>query len=237
MCTVSVIPLANGFRLACNRDESRLRAIALPPAIVHHEGVRAVMPRDPDAGGTWIAVTEARLAFTILNLNSEGESPSASGDRSRGEIIPRLILCRTADEVPELLKSMTVSTFRPFRLVVADRDTVLELRSDSAPVRHRLSAPLMFTSSGLGDHLVEAPRRALFQQVMRKDGDPVANQDRFHMHRWRSHPHLSVLMERADARTVSRTVVEVHDGGEIRMDYWAIGEGAVTAAPTYCLGS
>jgi hypothetical protein len=36
-----------------------------------------------------------------------------------------------------------------------------------------------------------------------------AAQDAFHRHRWPDHPHLSVNMERADARTVSHAVIDL----------------------------
>jgi hypothetical protein len=180
------------------------------------------MPRDPESGGTWIAVTEGLLAFAVLNLNVGDGSPATYGERSRGELIPEVLTCRTGDEVVRVLEG-DARAFRPFRLIVVHGDDVLELRAKTAPRRCHLTRPLMFTSSGLGDHLVETPRRALFEWMMRRRGDPVANQDRFHRHRWQSRPHLSVEMERADALTVSRTVVEVGHAG-VRMEYWPVGQ-------------
>ena len=73
-----------------------------------------------------------------------------------------------------------------------------------------LTVPRLFTSSSLGDRLVEEPRRALFKQLVANDhGDALRAQFRFHRHRWTASPELSVHMERADAVTVSRTVIDV----------------------------
>ena len=39
--------------------------------------------------------------------------------------------------------------------------------------------------------------------------DRLAQQEAFHRHRWPDRPHLSVCMDRQDARTVSHTVVSL----------------------------
>jgi hypothetical protein len=72
------------------------------------------------------------------------------------------------------------------------------------------STPLLFTSSGLGDHLVEAVRRELFDQMFA--GAPETwerAQHAFHRHRWPQREHLSVNMSRATARTVSHAVIDL----------------------------
>jgi hypothetical protein len=53
-------------------------------------------------------------------------------------------------------------------------------------------------------------------------GGPAVAQDAFHHHQWPGRGELSVLMSRADARTVSITTVEI---GERRvwMEYLAAG--------------
>jgi Transport and Golgi organisation 2 len=223
MCTVSVIPFRGGFRLVHNRDELRRRVTARPPIIVETDGVRALMPIDPESGGTWVAGTENGLAFALLNLNERESQPAAAAGRSRGGIIPPLLGCRTVAEAAAAMLSLQRGIYRPFRLIVAGGGVVSELRHAAArPARQRLTSPMMFTSSGLGDHLVEAPRRALFERIMAGRGDHVQKQDRFHAHRWRARPHISVDMERAEASTVSRTVLEV-EGDRVHMEYTAVG--------------
>jgi hypothetical protein len=51
MCTVTIIPTEHGMRRACNRDESPLRAAALPPRVVTVGKRQALMPIDPLSGG------------------------------------------------------------------------------------------------------------------------------------------------------------------------------------------
>ena len=73
-----------------------------------------------------------------------------------------------------------------------------------------VSRPVMLTSSSLGDDVVEAPRRRLFERlVVRNEGAWLRAQARFHAHQWPSRPEVSVRMERPDARTVSRSQIDV----------------------------
>jgi uncharacterized protein with NRDE domain len=228
MCTVSIVPTAGGFRLVSNRDESRSRAIASPPRIVLTDGVRAVMPIDPDSGGTWVAGSEHGLAFAILNLNLDPSPSGSKNAQSRGEIIPDLLAARTVEEASEMLLGRSLESYRPYRLILAAAGIVCELRQ-SPPIStcQPLTAPVMFTSSGLGDHLVEAPRRALFDRMMAGGaadvGDLIERQDRFHAHQWPSERHISVMMERLEASTVSRTVLLV-EGECVHMEYTAVGQ-------------
>jgi len=67
----------------------------------------------------------------------------------------------------------------------------------------------MFTSSSLGDVLVEPPRRELLERLVLAAGDWLHGQARFHRHRWTSRPEISVNMAREDAATVSRTTIDV----------------------------
>lgn len=214
MCTVSLIAIAGGIRLACNRDEQRARAVAsLPQA--HLLGRRqAVFPVDPQGGGTWIGVNDAGLAATLLNHHPPAASgASFVGRVTRGRIVPSILATDTFDGALAVTEALRASDFRPFRLVVVAGRAVAELTSDGATLRitHlRLERPMLWTSSSLGDALVEGPRRALFEHIVGSDPDDwPARQLTFHRHQWPDRPHLSVRMARADALTVSFSLVDV----------------------------
>lgn len=219
MCTVSVIPLAhgNGIRLACNRDESRTRPPASPPQIRPFGQRRAIMPVDPVSDGTWVAVNDAGLMMSLLNSNAATTPPPQSQRRdlpplSRGRIIPSLLHCDCAAAAIVLAKQLRPADYQPFRLVVLDGQTCAEAMSDGIGIRavRRAmgSTPLLFTSSGLGDDLVQGPRCRLFELMVMREGNSD-RQDEFHRHSWPQRPELSVCMSRPDARTVSYTVVEL----------------------------
>ena len=229
MCTVTIIPvgaaaectggagstaLRNGIRLACNRDELRTRPAALPPVIRTFGDRKAIMPVDPVSNGTWIAVNNAGIAATLLNVNL-GSKP-ASGDQqkpSRGTLIPRLMVSESIDQAIETSTAIDPSLYAPFRLIIVDGQRVGSFYSDGQTLRSDDgligNCPNLFTSSGLGDALVEGPRRDLFDHMFADRDDWLSAQDAFHRHSWPDRRHLSVCMDRREARTVSHTVIEI----------------------------
>lgn len=212
MCTVTVVPTRGAVRLACNRDELHSRPAAHPPCVQAFGRRQAVLPVDPVSGGTWVAVNDAGLAMTVLNVNSRvGREEKPAALRSRGTIIPDLLPCEALVSVLSKAVALDSTLFAPFRLVLVDREELAELCSDGQHVRlvcrMAVAEPACFTSSGLGDHRVEGPRRRLFAEVCRRPGDLAVRQVAFHRHHWPDRPHLSVCMRRKDARTVSHTVV------------------------------
>jgi len=229
MCTVTLVPWRGGLRLLTNRDESRRRRPAEPPAARDVPGSprRAAHPVDADAGGTWVAVNTAGLAMTLLNANPPGIEPTRRprGPRSRGMILTERLGCGSADEVAASLRTLDAAQYGPFRLVAADATRVAVAASDTEQLVVETAAwgdrPLMWTSSGLGDHRVEPPRRALFDAWFGEAADRWPDeQDAFHRHRWAQRPELSVCMARSDARTVSLTSVMV-TAQWVRMTYHA----------------
>ena len=236
MCTVTIVPNNEGFRLVCNRDERRGRAAALPPAVHGLQHRTAIFPVDPVGRGTWVGVNDAGLAAALLNRSIDSAAPiDKSGLRSRGLIIPDLLGCASLTEALEMGEALDPSGFDRFRLVMAQNATVAIVTSDgvalSAEVAY-LSRPMMLTSSSLGDALVEGPRKLLFEQLFAgEERSWLRAQSRFHHHQWRSRRDISVKMERGDARTVSHTVVDVSSRAiELRYRPLDSGESVVVRA-------
>ncbi len=230
MCTVTLLPIEHadgiGVRIGCSRDESVLRPSALPPISKSFGKRSALLPVDPQSNGTWIAANDAGLALVLLNRNRTPANKTPTANRSRGEIIPSLLHCESIVDATEEMRLLGTDDFGPFRLLIVSREAFAEIDStqqvDSyAPCR--FDRPRIFTSSGLGDEVVEGPRTELFRCYFfkRKSSNCMASlQDRFHLHRWTGREHLSVCMSRKDARTVSYTVVQML-GQAVSMTYRA----------------
>lgn len=226
MCTVSAIALPGGFRIACNRDELRSRPLAHPSARHPHGEREAIYPLDPQSGGTWIAVNDAGLALVVLNVNPERKLAASelATRRSRGTIIPSLLHHADLEDAATQAGRIDPNTYAPFRLLLIDGRTWAQFQSNGHALQSTSGAfdgaPLMFTSSSLGDALVEHPRRELFDRIVRSSDACPRRQDAFHAHRWPDRRHLSVMMSRPDACTVSQTVIEVHRN-LAQLDFWA----------------
>jgi len=227
MCTVTVVPDGDGFRMICNRDERRDRPAALPPT-VHRVGDRTVVyPVDAQSGGTWVGLNDCGLVATLLNRTPDlGARPPAAFARSRGLIVPTLLGCASLDAALTEAQRLEPSEFDLFRLLLVERMTAGILTSDGRTLSaetSNLAAPLFLTSSSIGDSLVEEPRRRLFESMVlsKAPSEWLDAQSRFHVHRWRSPSAISVTMAREDARTVSRTFVQVTASGQ-RLRYYPL---------------
>ena len=132
MCTISVVPVVGGFSLTCNRDERLVRAAAVAPTSRRIGGVEAIFPTDTQAGGTWIAATDAGLAFALLNRCPERREPCEAGcappstdigaqthtRATRGEIILALLTATHLGAVHRRVERLQVARYEPFQLIV-----------------------------------------------------------------------------------------------------------------------
>src|SRR5438132_3548575 len=94
MCTLSWLPLPDGYFLAMNRDELLSRARGIPPSLHESNGVRVIYPSDGDAGGSWLAANE--LGHSLALLNRFEDTPHVEGGeyRSRGCLLLELAATR-----------------------------------------------------------------------------------------------------------------------------------------------
>lgn len=224
MCTVTVVPHGGGVRLLCNRDERRSRPEASPPRMHWLGQHRAIFPIDPAGGGTWIGCNSAGLAAALLNLNVTSRAAALPAERSRGHIVLSVLRCSSLRDAIATVCALDARAFLPFRVVIAQGRRVVMMASDSASVTRAverpLTAPLLFTSSSLGDRLVRRPRRRLFRRlVLDAAGGWLGGQAHFHDHQWAARPEISIRMERPDALTVSRTTIDINNQGcELRYE-------------------
>ncbi|HTM32358.1 MAG TPA: NRDE family protein [Vicinamibacterales bacterium] len=207
MCTASIVRSADGaaLRMVMNRDERRLRPVAHPPAVRRTATGHAVWPTDPEGGGTWVAATDAGLVLLLLNQEGRRRSPELL---SRGLIIPMLAGVRSIGGLADSWKQLDVTAFAPFRLVALTREQLAVFNSaERAPDIAAMGRAHVFASSSLGDAEAQSARGELFARLLRTEIDPGAAQTRFHQHAWPDRRHLSVMMSRVDACTVSQTEV------------------------------
>jgi transport and Golgi organization protein 2 len=231
MCTVSIVPVAGGCRVMCNRDERRTRAVAHPPRTWPTEVSWATYPQDPVSGGTWIGVNDDGLVVVLLNRTTTADRRLAP--QSRGSIVPTLLACSSLARAVKACAALDFNRFEAFRIVMAHRSTVAAMTGDGAHPSTELFPlvrPVMFTSSSLGDAIVETPRRQLFERLVLAGDDWLRGQFRFHRHRWAGRLELSVQMSRPDACTVSRTTIDV-TSRRIDLQYESLANPVSTQRP------
>ncbi|MFC7186544.1 NRDE family protein [Halorubrum yunnanense] len=133
MCTLALAWRAFGdapIALAANRDEALDRP-AEPPAVREPDspdGVRYVAPRDAEAGGTWIGLSEPGVAVAVTNrwLDADRE-----GDRSRGLLVRDCLEADSAEAaVRALERELGSRSYDGFNLVLADEAAAFVLAYD-----------------------------------------------------------------------------------------------------------
>src|SRR5439155_1286186 len=93
----------------------------------------------------------------VMNINPRHPS-QGTPRQSRGAIIPSLLHADSLEQMRDIAHKLPFDEFAPFRLLLVTHEeaTVLEHNGDSQHLSTTASGiPLLFTSSGLGDHLVE----------------------------------------------------------------------------------
>jgi hypothetical protein len=206
VCTVTWVHNASGYELFCNRDEMRMRGIALAPKITNRDGVRALAPVDADCGGTWIGVNEFGLSICLLNGPDTASSQQA-GSVSRGLLLHELLEKPSLESVCRKLASTDLSFFRPFTLVIIEvggRVVLVEWSGSEMGIVRNARDRLPLTSSSFDNRIAHDERHAEYLRLIRAEGQLTPGTlNAFH------HSHTGTLgayspcMHRIDAETVS----------------------------------
>src|SRR3984893_17562365 len=114
MCTVSFIPNAHGFYLGMNRDESRLRPIALQPEV--HGTAFDFTIYSNDHGGTGVGLNNSGLCLALINWHRIPTRPNHRAV-SRGVVVKELIHARSCDNLDWLLRELPLLGMPLFRLI------------------------------------------------------------------------------------------------------------------------
>jgi len=105
--------------VAANRDEALGRPSEPPAVRPDHPGI--LMPRDAEAGGTWMGVTEDGLFVGVTNRRADVE-----GDRSRGLLVRDALGAESAADAGELVEAaLDERPYSGFNLVLADGEDCL----------------------------------------------------------------------------------------------------------------
>ena len=101
MCTVSFIPSGDSYFFTSSRDEQTDRPPAALPDLFVINGNKILFPKDPEAGGSWIAVNEWGNAAVLLNGAIKAHRPEPHYRKSRGLVLLDLIASSSAVEAFE----------------------------------------------------------------------------------------------------------------------------------------
>jgi hypothetical protein len=91
MCTVTFIPSGNKYFFTSSRDELAGRPVAVFPRLYEINGHQILFPKDPQGGGSWIAVNQSGNAAVLLNGAMKTHQPEPAYRKSRGLVLLDLV--------------------------------------------------------------------------------------------------------------------------------------------------
>lgn len=234
MCTVTYLPLANGFVLTSNRDERLSRPAAGAPAVREMGGKKILYPTDPEAGGTWIAASEQGHVLCLLNGAREKHVSSPPYRQSRGLL---LLDFWRFESVSDFLQHYEFEGIEPFTLLIAQNQSLQVLRWDGQRVdveTQTRSKPGIWSSATLYSPDTIREREQWFAEWKRANQmfDPEAILN-FHRFGGKGDVANDLVMSRPDRKqTVSISSVWV-DASTVRFRYHDLvaKQGTVHALP------
>lgn len=123
MCTVTYVPLSEGYCLTSNRDEKTLRKKASSPIQMGN----IYFPRDEEKQGTWIVAKKNGDALCLLNGAFIKHIPSNNYRKSRGLIVLEIA---QQDEMRKYANYIDLLNIEPFTLILIEDAILYELRWD-----------------------------------------------------------------------------------------------------------
>ncbi len=207
MCTITYLPVNDGYILTQNRDESPLREEAIFPVQDEVSGQRIIYPQDPEGTGSWFVSTELGVTLCVMNGIFHPNKKPGQFRHSRG-LIPLQFL--EYANTHDFLNHYQFEGLEGFKLLACSEKGVDEIKWDEVSVTHHRYAPsnLIFQSDPLYDHSQKQFRSGLFDAFMRSH--QVTDILDFHTKPQVDDPTVDILMDRQVVRSVSTVQRHFH---------------------------
>lgn len=231
MCTVTFVPQKDqGFILTSNRDEQASRSPQNITSTTHY-GQQMLFPKDKEAGGTWVAVSDQNRVVCLLNGAFDFHQRTPPYRKSRGIMV---LECFEYDSLFDFAGSYNFKGLEPFTFVLIDQGQLAELRWDGTKKHYKKldSAQLyIWSSATLYDTKTRKRREAWFEEWKKtpKNYNLSSILD-FHKNAGDGDPWNDVIMNRLGiVQTVSITNV-ISDQNGIAMHYHDLVNQAIKKA-------
>lgn len=208
MCTVSYIPLDDGYILTSNRDEDPGRETLSPQEITLSDNRRAIAPRDKLKGGTWIAIDNGGRSVCLLNGAFGRHIRQGTYRRSRGHYVLEAL---GAEDFDLFAREIPLDGIEPFTLLMISSGSILKLIWDGIrryhwqlppETAHLWSSPTLYSPRQHGEKENYFKESARLRQLSPIDLLKIHGSD----------SSTPFILERPGVRTVS--ITQLHVKGE-----------------------
>ena len=219
MCTVTYIPTPEGCIITSNRDEKITRERALSPQEYLIEGKKIIFPKDPKAGGTWVAHSETKI-IVLLNGAQEKHIPKSKYRKSRGLVVLDLM---TAENTFDYWKTIDLTDIEPFTIVLIENNKLTQLQwneVEKSTTEFDAKQFHIWSSSTLYSKEIREQRKEWFQNFIKVKTNPTPKEILdFHQFTESENKEFGLQINRNDVlKTISITQCKVTND-TIKMEY------------------
>lgn len=182
MCTVTYIPTKDGCIITSNRDEKITRERALAPKEYLINGNKVIFPKDPKAGGSWIAHNETKI-IVLLNGAQEKYDPKPNYRKSRGLVVLELM---TVEKTIAFWKTMDLSNIEPFTIILFENTKLIQLQwneIEKTQLEINETQFHIWSSSTLYSKEIREQRKVWFHDFIKNKSNPTP-EDILHFHQF-----------------------------------------------------
>lgn len=206
MCTVTFVPTVDGVCITSNRDEKTARQKAITPTNYSINNKEVCFPKDPQAGGTWIA-HDNKNVIVLLNGAKERHISKGNYKKSRGLIVLDLI---SSNNPLAEWKTIDLHEIEPFTIVFYNSEKLVELQWDEeekSSIELDKSKNHIWSSSTLYAKEIRAERAKWFENFILQSKTINANSLlEFHQFTESKNPNYGLQINRGNLlKTVSIT--------------------------------
>ena len=210
MCTVTYIPTPEGCIITSNRDEKITRERALSPQEYLIDGKKIIFPKDPKAGGTWVAHSETKI-IVLLNGAREKHIPKPHYRKSRGLIVLDLM---TAKKTIDYWGKIDLSDIEPFTIVLIENNKLRQLQwneVEKSTTEFDEKQFHIWSSSTLYSKEIREQRKEWFQDFIKSKNAPTPEEIlHFHQFTESENKEFGLQINRNDVlKTISITQCKV----------------------------
>ncbi|MEZ7498140.1 NRDE family protein [Flavobacterium sp. Arc3] len=206
MCTVSFIPLKEGFLLTSNRDEKSYRP-TISPQVYSENEIKLLYPKDEKAGGTWIVARNDGTSIILLNGAFTNHTKQSNYNKSRGIILIEIVQAK----FPLFyFQEMDLENIEPFTLIIFQLHTLTEVKWDGNEkhvFEKSIRKPHIWSSATLYSRKQKNLRKQWFEDFCRHN-EPLSMEKAllFHATKEEDNTENGLVINREDkTKTVSIT--------------------------------
>ena len=166
MCTVSYIPLKNGYILTSNRDENPLRSTISPYKQQLTNGETILAPIDTRKKGTWVATNTKNKTACLFNGAYKKHERSLPYKRSRGHYVIEAFMYHAFSVFAD---KVDLHNIEPFTMLFIENEALRSLVWDGNEKHYETlnnNVPQLWSSSTLYTAQEHRKKEAFFKNAL-----------------------------------------------------------------------